>query len=118
MDLKPVRFIDEQIEAGYDTPPVLEKKPAAPNLLVWGGERLRVTETLSEWVDFGRRGRMARNMRPAHAAVAEARGSRNVGRFFFRVRVADGRVFDIYFDRAIKSAGETKGEWFLFRELA
>jgi hypothetical protein len=118
MDLKPVSFIDEQIEVRFDAPPALEKKPLAPDLLVWRGESLRVTEVLSEWIDFERRGRMVRNMRPAHAAVAASRGSRNVGRFFFRVRVEDDRIFDVYFDRGIKSADETKGEWVLFREMA
>ena len=68
---------------------------------------------------------MARNMRPAHAAVASSRGSLNVGRFYFRVRVAlsssstagQTQVFDIYYDRAMKSVDERKGQWFLYREL-
>ncbi len=79
-------------------------------------------EVLSEWSDFSRRGKYARNMRPAHAAVASTRGSLNVGRFYFRVKALSfdnpqGRVFDIYYDRAMKSVDERKGQWFIYREL-
>jgi hypothetical protein len=70
---------------------------------------------------------MARNMRPAHAAVASGRGSLNVGRFYFRVRAALNdssiagqaavRIFDVYYDRASKHADERKGQWLIYREL-
>jgi hypothetical protein len=60
---------------------------------------------------------MAQNMQPAHAAAAERRGSWGVGRDYYRVRTAGGRLFDIYFDRAPKDAGHRKGAWFLYREL-
>ena len=73
---------------------------------------------------------MARNMRPAHAAVASSRGSLNVGRFYFRVRVRPAvelpdntsehlneQIFDIYYDRAMKNVDERKGQWLLYREL-
>ena len=89
---------------------------------------------LSSWSDFKRRGKMARNMRPEHAAVAANRGSLNVGRFYFRVRVrpavqlldnirdstagqSDEQIFDIYYDRAMKSVDDRKGQWFVYREL-
>jgi hypothetical protein len=72
---------------------------------------------LSEWKDFSRRGRMARNMRPAHAEVAAGRGSLGVGRFYFRVRTNTGQVFDLYYDRQIKSVDDRLGHWFLYREL-
>lgn len=72
---------------------------------------------LSAWSDFARRGKMAKNMRPAHAAVASNRGSLNVGRFYFRVRVHTGQIFDIYYDRAMKSLDDRKGQWLIYREL-
>ena len=59
---------------------------------------------------------MARNMRPAHAAVAAERGSLGVGRFYFRVDT--GQVFDLYYDRAIKDVDDRLGHWFLYRELS
>ncbi|HBY95886.1 MAG TPA: hypothetical protein DEP84_18350, partial [Chloroflexi bacterium] len=68
MDAQPLRFIDEPVEVHFDRPPVLEKKPGCPDEFVWDGERYRIVEMLSEWHDYGRRGRMATNMRPDHAA--------------------------------------------------
>ncbi len=126
-DYSPIHFYDELIEAIFDSPPAHEKSPSCPNGFVWNGKTYRVTEALSEWKDFSRRGKMARNMRPAHASVASARGSLNVGRFYFRVRAALSdsstvgqtavRIFDIYYDRALKNVDERKGQWFIYREL-
>lgn len=113
----PIHFYDEPIEAIFDVPPIHEKSPNCPNGFVWNERTYRIVESLSEWVDFTRHGRMARNMRPAHAAVASTRGSLNVGRFYFRVRTDANRIFDIYYDRAMKSVDERKGEWFVYREL-
>ncbi len=123
MELKPVRFISESIVVHFDKPPLLEKKPQAPNGFTWRGETFRVVEVLTEWVNYERRGRMARNMQPAHAAVASRRGSWGVGMFYFRVRAetegsASERIFDIYYDRAPKNVDKRKGEWFVFQELA
>ncbi|MCI0576038.1 MAG: DUF6504 family protein [Chloroflexi bacterium] len=111
------RFIGEEIEVGFNQPPLLEKKPGCPDHFTWQGEQFEVVEMLGEWHDYRRRGRMAQNMRPAHAAVAEQRGSWGVGRDYFQVRTAGGRVFELYYDRAPKGAGRRKGAWFLFREL-
>lgn len=117
-DFIPIHFFDEHIEPLFDVPPIREKTPHCPNGFIWNRTTYRVTETLSEWTDFSRRGKMANNMRPKHAALASARGSLNVGRFYFRVKVDSGEIFDIYYDRAIKSVDKRKGEWFLYRELA
>ena len=70
----------------FDTPPTYEKTPPCPNGFIREDETYRIIDILSEWSDFTRRGKYARNMRPAHAAVASTRGSLNVGRFYFRVR--------------------------------
>ncbi len=72
---------------------------------------------LSEWHDYRRRGNMARNMRPSHAALASQRGSWGVGQDYYRVRTSEGRIFDIYYDRAPKGSDERKGGWFVYREL-
>lgn len=117
MDLLPFRFIGEPITVEFDEPPLLQKKPGCPNAFFWDGERYPIVEKLAEWHDYRRRGRMARNMSPAHAAIASQRGSWGVGRDYFRVRAACGRVFDLYYDRAPQDAGDRMGSWFLFREL-
>jgi hypothetical protein len=129
-DLIPIHFYDDSIEVFFDTLPAREKIPDCPNGFIWEDKSYRVLETLSEWSDFTRRGKFARNMRPAHAAVASTRGSLNVGRFYFRVKVvstssstaggseeAESQIFDIYYDRAMKSVDDRKGQWFVYREL-
>jgi hypothetical protein len=117
VDFIPIRFLDQPVEVHFDIPPVRQKTPPCPNGFVWEGKTYRVVEMLSEWKDFSRRGRMARNMRPAHAEVAAGRGSLGVGRFYFRVRTNTGQVFDLYYDRQIKSVDDRLGHWFLYREL-
>lgn len=116
MDLKPLQYIGEPVEVIFDQPPLLEKKPGCPDGFVWQGNSFRVAEMLTEWFDNTRRGRMARNMQPQHAAVAEHRGSWGVGRFFFRVRTQDERYFELYYDRAPRDVDHRKGGWVLVAE--
>jgi hypothetical protein len=117
MDYQPVRFISEPIEVEFERAPALEKTPGCPDAFSWRGTSYRIVEMLAEWRDYQRRGRMARNMAPEHAAVAERRGSWGVGQFYFRVFTDSGQIFEIYYDRAPKDAGHRKGGWFLYREL-
>ena len=116
MDRPPLHFIDEEIEVFFDVPPVMQKKPGCPSGFIWRGETYRILESLSEWHDFGRRGRYGRNMRPTHLTRSWVTGSWGVGRFFFQVRVEDDRVFDIYYDRAPANAMQGKGSWHLYSE--
>ncbi len=110
-------FLDEPIQVSFDSTPAYEKTPPCPDSFTWAGHLYRVVEHISEWADFARRGRSARNMQPAHAQVAAGRGSLNVGRFFFRVRVDTGQYFDLYYDRAMKNIDDRKGQWFIYREV-
>jgi hypothetical protein len=114
---RPLHFFDQPIGVGFRTPPARQKLPPCPDTFTWEERTYRIVQTISEWTDFARRGRSARNMQPAHAQAAASRGSLNVGRFFFRVRVDTGQVFDIYYDRAMKNIDERKGQWFVYREL-
>jgi hypothetical protein len=118
MEAETLRFIGEPIEVHFDHPPMLEKKPGCPDEFTWRGMLYRVVEKLGEWHDYRRRGRMARNMQPQHAAVAEGRGSWGVGRDYFRVRTEGGQVFDVYYDRAPGNVESRKGTWFLYREMS
>ncbi len=115
--MEETKFIGEPITAEFDTPPSLEKKPGCPARFAWGEERFTIVEILQEWHDYQRRGRMALNMRPEHAEHAAAGGSWGVGRDYYRVRVAAGRIFDIYYDRAPKGTAQRKGSWHLYREI-
>jgi hypothetical protein len=115
--MKSSRFISEAVEVGFDEDPALKKKPACPDRFVWRGQPHHIVEKLKEWHDYRLRGRMAHNMRVAHLEAAERRGSWGVGRDYYRVRTADGRIFDLYYDRAPKGAGKRGGAWFLYREM-
>jgi hypothetical protein len=122
--LTPLRFIGEPIEVQFDEPPALEKAPPCPSAFTWAATPYRVIALLAEWRDYGRRGRMARNMRPEHAQRAALKGSWGVGRFYFRVRAvspetlaAGGQIFELYYDRAPQDADHRKGGWFLKSEL-
>jgi hypothetical protein len=118
MECKPIRFISEAIEVQFDQPPLLEKKPPCPDRFIWHGETFRIVEKLSEWQDFTRRGRMAKNIRPTRAARAQVRGSWGVGRFYFRVvTTPEERIFDLYYDRTPKDVDTRKGKWILHQEL-
>ena len=118
MEFTPLHFLDEPIQVRFDTQPARQKTPPCPDGITWAGKEYRIIAKFSEWKDFTRRGRMARNMRPAHAAVASEHGSLGVGRFYFRVQVDTGQFFDLYYDRAIKDVDDRLGHWFLYRELS
>lgn len=113
---RPIRFIDAEIRVAHLEAPTLSKKPEAPDSFEWEGRTFPVVEVLSRWDRYERRGRMAANMAPAHAATAARRGSWGVGRFYFRVRT-DAGVFDLYYDRQPEAAGDRAGHWFLWREV-
>ncbi|MBC8509071.1 MAG: hypothetical protein ISR58_09700 [Anaerolineales bacterium] len=112
------RFIGENIEVQYDKPPTFEKTPGCPDRFFWDGLPYTIIEMLSQWHDFSRSGSMAHNMRPSSMKKARRRGSYGVGRFYFRVRTKNDRFFEIYYDRAVKSVDDRKGEWVLLRELS
>ena len=118
MDFTPLHFLDQPIDVTFAASPARPKTPPCPDGFTWDGRAYHITGELSEWTDFTRRGRLARNMRPAHAAVAAEHGSLGVGRFYFRVRVDTGQVFDLYYDRLIKDVDDRLGHWFLYRELS
>jgi hypothetical protein len=113
----PLRFIGEQISVEFDQAPALDKRPGCPDRFVWQGQTFEITEKLSEWHDYRRRGRMAHNMRDSHLRSAARQGSWGVGRDYHRVRTHTGRIFDLYYDRAPDGTDQRKGTWFLYREM-
>jgi len=118
INAQPIRFIEEPIEVVFYQQPALEKRAGCPDGFVWRGNIYMIEELVSEWHDYRRRGRMARNMRPEHAAKAAKRGSWGVGQDYYRVRTDSGQLFDLYYDRAPKNVNHRKGEWRLFQELS
>jgi hypothetical protein len=117
MNYRPLHFIDKAIDVTLPPGDAPSKTPPCPQSFIYLEQTHPIADLLAEWRDFTRRGRAARNMRPTHATVAATRGSWGVGRFFFRVRLTDGRIFDLYYDRAPKSASQRASGWFLYAEL-
>ena len=117
MEEKALRFIGEEIEPRFEGSRGFDKRPTCPSGFVWRDREYGIDECLSEWRDYARRGKMAHNMRPPHLETATKRGSRGVGRHYFRVRTDDGRVFDLYYDRAPRDTVNHKGSWHLLREM-
>mgnify|MGYP000601510516 CR=1 FL=1 len=118
METYPVHFIDEPIKVYFASEPLLEKDPACPQGFRWQDQDYIITEVLSEWRDYERKGKMAHNMIPEHARRAKLRGSWGVGRYYFVVRTSQGRIFAIYYDRAPKNVQDRKGKWILHSEQA
>ena len=117
MELIPKHFLGEVITVDFDRAPATIKNPCCPQRFTWRDTELEIVALIEEWRDPSRKGRMARNQREAHLRRSRQAGSWGVGRVYFRVRVQDGRHFDIYYDRA-PAGGYPQGRWFLFRELA
>lgn len=111
------KFISESIHVHFLSPPAYSKKPHCPDRFTWRESDFIITDCLAEWVDFTRRGRMAKNMQPQHAQVASKHGSWGVGKYFFEVRTQSGRLFRLYYDRAPADAVDRSGEWVLMAEL-
>jgi hypothetical protein len=115
--MKPISFINEPIQVLFEALPILEKKPGLPKIFIWRNQHFAIEELVSEWHDYERRGRMKRNMSVEHSSAASKSGSWGVGQDFYRVRTADGHIFDLYYDRAPQDVDRRKGGWYIFREL-
>lgn len=117
MEDKAFSFISERVEPIFEEERGFEKRPLCPSGFKWRGRTYLIEECSREWRDYARRGKMAHNMRDSHLAVVGKRGSRGVGRYYFRVRTGDGRVFDLYYDRAPRDTQDRKGSWHLLCEM-
>ncbi len=114
-------FYSEPIDALFDAPPLLEKRPGCPDGFSWRGTTYRVVQMLREWHDYMPRGKNRAQAEREHGrfwvlAAQGRRGSWGVGRDYYRVRTESGEVFDIYYDRKPQGPA-VKGGWFLWRSV-
>lgn len=116
--LKPIHFINEEVAVHHEQAQAFQRTPTPPDGFTWRGEKFVVQEILLEWKDFDRRGKNAHNMRPTNLLKAAKRGSRAVGRFYFRVLTEDDRIFQLYFDRANWDSDTQTAYWVLHAEYA
>ncbi len=77
-DWQALHFIDEEITVHFRQPPVLEKKPEAPQAFDWHGTTLTVAEVISTWFDFERKG--PRGAEHGAAAPGHGPATRLMGR--------------------------------------
>lgn len=116
-EIKPINFINEQVEVYFGSKPLLEKKPGCPISFTWKNRIYEIEYIINEWHDYQRRGRFRHNMRETHANIAKKRGSWGVGEDYYRVITQTDQIFDLYYTRSPKDSSHRKGAWFLFQEL-
>ena len=113
-----MEFIGREIIVTLPSGFSLEKKPPAPHAFQWQDKSHRVTEMLANWHRYGKPEIRTQGGRPPYfVRSGRTQGSWGQGRVYFRVRTEEGRLFDIYYDRAPKGQRRA-GAWFLWRELS
>lgn len=103
-------FISTPITPLFESEPVVRRRAGAPNAFLWDGERFEVMETLRTWSEAGQPWWRRRRWRNRRQHVS------SLGRDYYRVRTAGGRVFDLYYDRRLEGR-KVGGNWILWREL-
>jgi hypothetical protein len=111
------RFIGEPIRVVFEREPLLSKKPECPCQFEWKGQKFQILEVLAEWHVYPQRGAGEANRENPTSGKSIQRGSWGVGKTFFRVRTATGRVFVLYYDRAPRDADDRSGTWLLREEV-
>ena len=104
------RFIGESITPSFDDRAVVRQLSTLHGF-TWNGDFYPISAILRTWREsspprWRRRGKRARTR--WHVST--------LGRDYFRVRVADGRVFELFYDRHLQN-GRLGGRWMLWREL-
>lgn len=95
-----------------------EKKPPVPEAFQWRGSLHPVVEMLATWHRYGKAEIRTQGGRdPYYVRSGGTQGSWGQGRVYYRVRTEEGRLFDLYYDRAPKGKRRA-GAWFLWRELS
>lgn len=87
-----------RIKVEFDEEPPFIRKPPCPDRIIWQKSVYHIEEMLSEWRTDGR-------LRSKLLYVG-------VARIHYRIRVAGGRIFEIYFDPRTRP-----GQWILSAEV-
>lgn len=113
-----MRFIGREINVKLPPGFSLEKKPPLPEAFDWQGRTHAIVEMLATWHRYGKPEMRTQGGRaPYYVRSGRTQGSWGQGRDYYRVRTEDGRLFDLYYDRAPKGQRRV-GAWFLWRELS
>lgn len=95
-------FIGARVEVTLGGDPIL-----LPVSFRWEGREYAVAEVLARWFDYG----FGPQARPSPKWWQ--RRHRN----YYRVRTADGEVFELYFDRGANLKHPERRVWILYRSL-
>ena len=102
-----IEFIGKPIEVELS-----EETPPAPTAFRLGGQRHEVAEVLSRWEEHGYGQRIRGHL------DRQPQGQR----FYYRVRTAEGEVFELYVDwspvRRKGTKRSEKSQWFAHRRLS
>lgn len=113
-----MQFIGREISVRLPQGFSLEKKPPVPEAFECQGKSYLVNEMLAMWHRYGKPDIRTQGGRaPYFVRSGRTQGSWGQGRVYYRVRTDEGRLFDLYYDRAPKGQRRA-GAWFLWRELS
>lgn len=97
----PSSFISEPItpiDGSFDTMAMARGEPGLPHRFRWRKEEFLIIEVLEQWKD--------------HGDCAHGSGERYVRKHGYRVRVADGTIFRLHFQRSFgRGKFRTKDRW-------
>jgi hypothetical protein len=96
-------FVSEPIMPGsgtFETAPMAAGLPGLPRWFTWRSTRHDVAEVLEAWKASG-------------PEIGRLGGERYLRRHYFRLRMADGAVWVVYFVRHTPRNGSAKRRWFL-----
>lgn len=101
-------FISASVSPIFDTPHALGRR-RAPDAFLWNDEQHTVSEMLAFWSERGQAWWQRKQWRGRRQHVS------SLGRDYYRVRTAQGRIFDLYYDRRLQGR-QMDGQWILWRE--
>lgn len=88
------------VMAAVDAGRIVIGGPLLPTRFVWRGTEYSVAEVLEQWKETG----------PCH----HGSGERYVRKHWFRLRMATGEEFKVYFERHARSPSQRKQRWWLY----
>jgi hypothetical protein len=84
----------------FDTARMGRGEPGLPTGFAWRGLNVDIVEELSAWKQSSREGGDA--------------GDLYLRRHYFKLRMADGSIWTVYFVRQTPRSGDPKSRWFLY----
>lgn len=100
----PGEFISELIAPvgpSFDAGAMARGEPGLPQAFEWRGRKVAITSRLEQW-------------KATSAEGGRAGGQVYLRRHYYRLAMADGCVWTVYFTRQTPPSGSPKSRWFLY----